>query len=158
VPEYSQRFNAQAAHLEHEMRLTRTILLAAALGLGLGTMAGAADKAPLPPQATIPFVKSGNSIRDWQADGRDGLWIQDLRKQWYYATLLAPCIGLDFATGIGFDTGAGDSLDRFSQIIVPREQRCQIMSLTRSEAPPPDRKKKKKAAADAGAAAEVPGK
>ncbi|MEO6186599.1 MAG: DUF6491 family protein, partial [Steroidobacteraceae bacterium] len=105
-----------------------------------------------------PFVDVGNSIRDWQADGRDGLWIQDVRRQWYYAQLLAPCMGLDFATGIGFDTRSGGSLDRFSQIVVPHEQRCQIMSLTKSDTPPPARKKKKKAAVEAAAEAEVSGK
>ncbi len=140
------------------MNTARTALLAAALSLGVAVGATAADKTPLPPQATIPFVKNGNAIRDWQADGRNGLWIQDLRKQWYYASLLAPCIGLDFATGIGFDTRTGDTLDRFSQVIVPHEDRCQIMSLTRSDTPPPDRKKKKKAAVEPAAAAEVPGK
>jgi hypothetical protein len=140
------------------MNTARTALLAAALSLGIGVTAVAADKAPLPPQATIPFVKSGNSIRDWQADGREGLWVQDLRKQWYYAQLLGPCVGLDFATGIGFDTRTGDSLDRFSYVLVPHEDRCPIMSLSKSDGPPPDRRKQKKAAVEAAAQAEVSGK
>lgn len=137
---------------------TARIALLATLSLGIGAAAAAADKAPLPPQASIPFVNIGNSIRDWQADGRDGLWIQDLRRQWYYAQLLSPCMGLDFATGIGFKTRGSDTLDRFSEVIVPREQSCQIMSLSKSDTPPPARKKHKKTAAEASPEAEIPAK
>ncbi len=94
-------------------------------------------------QASIPFVDHRN-LRDWQADGREGLWIQDQRRNWYYARLLGPCIGLDWAITIGFAPGGGSGqLDKFSSIIVPDEGRCQITSLTRSEAPPPSVKKKK---------------
>ncbi|MFO1503569.1 MAG: DUF6491 family protein [Steroidobacteraceae bacterium] len=106
-----------------------------------GATAGAT--APAAAEVSIPFVDHRN-IRDWQADKRDGLWIQDQRRNWYYARLMSPCIGLDFALSIGFDTGRGSGqLDKFSSIIVPREGRCQITSLTRSDAPPPSGRKKK---------------
>jgi Family of unknown function (DUF6491) len=146
------------AHLEYDMNTARNILLATALGLAIGATAMAADQAPLPAQASIPFIKAGKSIRDWQADGREGLWVQDIRRQWYYAKLQGPCLGLDFATGIGFDTGPGDSLDRFSAVVVPREDRCQIFSLTKSDTPPPVRKKKRKAEVAPASEAEVSGK
>ncbi|MBK9252299.1 MAG: hypothetical protein IPM70_10580 [Proteobacteria bacterium] len=58
--------------------------------------------------------------------------------------LLGPCIGLDFALSIGFDTGPSNQFDKFSSILVPREGRCQVTSFTRSDPPPPSVKKKKK--------------
>jgi hypothetical protein len=121
---------------------TRAALAAmAALPVALYAAEGAAPKLP---EATIPFVDHRN-IRDWQADKKEGLWIQDLRREWYYAKLLGPCIGLDWALSIGFVTGGGSGqLDRFSSIVVPDEGRCQITSLTRSDPPPPSDKKKKK--------------
>ncbi len=53
-------------------------------------------------EATIPFLDQHSSILDWQANGTTGLWIEDAHKQWYYAEMFAPCIGLDFAVGVGF--------------------------------------------------------
>jgi Family of unknown function (DUF6491) len=124
----------------------------AAMALALGAaatplLAADASGAPAKPassaEVSIPFVDHHN-LRDWQADKKEGIWIQDQRRNWYYARLLGPCIGLDWALTIGFDTGGGSGqLDRFSSVLVPDEGRCQITSLTRSEAPPPSVKKKK---------------
>jgi hypothetical protein len=88
-----------------------------------------------PPQASIPFVQY-NGIRDWKADHTRGLWIQDSRRDWYYAKLMGPCFGLDFATRIAFDARPGGTFDRFSSIIVPREGRCIVQSIVASEPPP----------------------
>lgn len=107
--------------------------------------AGPAAKAPLEPQASIPFANLSSSIRDWQADNRDGIWVQDARQQWYYAKLMAPCWGLDFAWQVGFNTRGTSSLDRFGEVIVPGEDRCQIQSFTRSDGPPVKQKKGKPA-------------
>ena len=85
-------------------------------------------------EATIPFVNMG-SIRNWQADGRDGLYIQDQRRNWYRATLMGPCNDLNFAERIGFETRGTSSLDRFATVIV-RGQRCAFSSLVTSAAPP----------------------
>jgi hypothetical protein len=127
------------------IRISATLLTlgtATALSTGAGAAEEASKSAPAV-QASIPFIDHHN-LRDWQADGRDGLWIQDQRRNWYYAKVLGPCIGLDWALTIGFDTGsASGQLDRFSSLIVPREGRCQITSLTRSDPPPPSVKKKK---------------
>lgn len=87
-------------------------------------------------EASIPFVNLRSTIRTWQADGQDGVWIQDQRKQWYYAKTFGYCDGLEFATALGFKTGTVNTLDRFSQIVVPGRDRCPIKSLTKSEAPP----------------------
>jgi hypothetical protein len=128
------------------IRLSAAILslgFAAASSAGPAAAEGGAKLGQPAEQATIPFVDH-HSIRDWQADKRDGLWIQDIRRDWYYAKLMSPCIGLDWALSIGFVTGgASTQLDRFSSIVVPQEGRCSITSLTRSDAPPTSSKKEK---------------
>lgn len=107
--------------------------------------AGAApDKAPAD-QAAIPFANH-DGINDWKADGDRGLWVQDRSRQWYYAKLLGPCSGLDFAQAIGFDTGPGGTLDRFGAIVVrdgpQASQRCTFTSFAKS--PPPSKSGKPK--------------
>jgi hypothetical protein len=127
------------------IRNSATVLaLGAAASLGAGMVAAEEKAAPTSAvEASIPFVDHHN-IRDWQADKNDGVWIQDQRRNWYYARVLGPCIGLDWALSIGFVTGGGSGqLDKFSSILVPNEGRCQITSLKRSEAPPPSARKKK---------------
>jgi hypothetical protein len=105
------------------------------LVLGLaGQAAQAAPRAPLPPQASIPFVNH-NGIRDWHAADSRTLYVQDQRRQWYRATLFAPCFDLPFAQAIGFETRGIDTFDRFSTIRV-RGERCSVSSLEKSEAPP----------------------
>lgn len=103
-------------------------------------------------QASIPFV-GHLSIRNWEADGQDGIWVQDVRKKWYYGKLMSPCVGLDFATSIAFVT-QGDTLDRFSRIVVPdyKEQHCPLDSFTASEAPLPKKERIAKAKAEKAAA------
>src|SRR5690606_30119602 len=76
-------------------------------------------------EASIPFAGQRSAVSSWQADGREGLWVEGGRGDWFYAKLLSPCIGLDNAIRVGFDTGTSDRLDRFSHVIVPNEpQRC----------------------------------
>ncbi|MBX3695153.1 MAG: hypothetical protein KF790_08265 [Steroidobacteraceae bacterium] len=106
------------------------------------------DTLPDPEQASIPFVDHGG-IRDWHADRDRGLWVQDNRRNWYYAKLLGPCTGLDFATAIGFVTKPPGSFDRFSTIIVPREGSCPVVSFVRSDGPPPKEKRAANATDDA---------
>jgi hypothetical protein len=86
-------------------------------------------------EASIPFANHGG-IRDWQADRDQGLWVQDVHRNWYYAKLMGPCLGLNFATSIGFDTRPMGSFDRFSAIVVPREGRCVVQSFVPSGKPP----------------------
>ena len=100
------------------------------------------------PEASIPFVNSGSSIREWQADGEQGLWVRDARRQWYYARMLVPCEGLDFAVRVGFQTRGIDTLDRYANVIVPGYASCPIQSFTKSEGPPERRDRK---GADSGA-------
>lgn len=87
-------------------------------------------------ETSIPFANQRSAIQSWQVDGRDGLWVQDGRREWYYAKFTGPCLGIEHAVQLGFDTGTSDRLDRFSHVIVPGESRCSIISFTKSVAPP----------------------
>lgn len=104
---------------------------------------------PVAPQASIPFVNLGG-VYNWQADGTQGLWVQDSRKHWYYASLLGPCFGLDFATTLGFDVDPMGTLDRFGAVIVPGWGRCNFSSLAASNGPPAKLKTAQSAAAAQG--------
>jgi len=106
-----------------------------------GAVAAQPPQSPSP-ERTIAFANHGG-IFDWRADGERGLWVQDIHKQWYYAKLMAPCTGLNFATALAFDTRPSDQFDRFSFIRVPHQGlggRCAVVSLTASDAPPTKRK------------------
>jgi len=127
-------------HLPHAAIALAALLLAPLCASG----ADQKDTLPEPEQASIPFVDHGG-IRDWHADRDRGLWVQDIHRDWYYAKLLGPCIGLDFANAIGFVTRPPGSFDRFSTIIVPREGSCPVVSFVHSDGPPA----KEKPAADA---------
>ena len=126
---------------------TRSLWLSAAL------LAGTAGAAPPPsPELAIPFANHGG-IYDWQADGERGLWVQDIHKHWYYAKLMAPCIGLNFALTLGFDTRPSGEFDRFSFIRVPHEGlagRGAVTSVVASDGPPSRRKPQPAAAPEAG--------
>jgi Family of unknown function (DUF6491) len=90
------------------------------------------------PEATIPFINMRSSILTWQADGENGLWLQDSRRQWYYAKMFSPCIGLEFAVQLGIKNTTMNQLDRYSEIVVPDEHMgpCQFRSLVKSDPPP----------------------
>jgi len=87
-------------------------------------------------EASIPFFDLRSTIITWQADGQQGVWIQDQRKQWYYAKTFGNCEGLEFAPRLGFKTRTTNTLDRYGEIIVPNYSRCAIQSLKKSDAPP----------------------
>lgn len=114
----------------------KSLILAAAAALTLA--GGGAQAAPSSelrePQASIPFVNHGG-IRNWQATDSRTLFVQDSRRQWYRATLFSPCFDLPFAIAIGFETRGIDRFDKFSTVRVGRD-RCQVSSLTPSDAPP----------------------
>ena len=90
-------------------------------------------------EASIPFVQYGG-IRNWKADRNQGLWIQDARRNWYYAKFMNRCIGLNFAMSLGFDARPMGAFDRFSSVLVPRGGRCVVRSVVASEGPPRKRK------------------
>ena len=93
-------------------------------------------------EVSIPFANQRSAIHSWQADGREGLWVQDGRREWYYAKFIGPCLGVERSIRLGFDTGTSEKLDRFSNVIVPEDnERCAISSFTKSD-PPPDGKRR----------------
>jgi len=102
--------------------------------LTTGALAVLAEEPAAPHEASIPFVGM-RSIEDWRADGDRALYIQDIHRKWYHATLMGPCTDLPFAEAIGIETRGIDTLDRFGTIIV-RHQRCAIQSLVTSGPPP----------------------
>ena len=108
----------------------------AMLGAVLLALAGGAIAAPAVPEASIPFASHGG-IRDWEADRDKGVWVQDIHRNWYYAKLMGPCFGLNFAQTIGFDTHPMGRFDRFSAIVVPGSGKCQVQSFTASDPPLP---------------------
>ena len=95
------------------------------------------------PEASIPFADQRATIREWQADGTAGIWVQDAHRNWYYGRFHSSCFGLDFAEAVGFQVGSTGRLDRFSTIIVPREDRCPLASFTTSDAPPDNGQRRK---------------
>jgi hypothetical protein len=115
--------------------LRNTVLASMVAGCAIAV---AADKA----ETSIPFVNMNQSILGWQADGQTAIWIQDARKNWYYAKLLAPCPGLEFTARLGFEPKTMNSLDKFGAVVMPDSKRCQIGSLTASEEPPKETKAK----------------
>jgi len=110
------------------------LILSAAATFATVNPAAAADAPAKPVEASIPFVNMG-SIEDWRADGDSALYIQDVHRKWYHATLMGPCTDLPFANAIGIETRGVDTLDRFGTIIV-RHRRCAIQSFVASGPPP----------------------
>lgn len=107
-------------------------------------------------EAKIVFPNYG-AIRNFEADGNDGIWLEDRQRRWYYGELIGYCPDLNFAQRIGFDTGGASVFDKFSSIIV-RGDRCQLTSLVTAEKPLPrkERLKLRKAALALGKLAVAP--
>lgn len=122
-------------------RSYRATLIAAALAVAPAGVALATSAAPKV-EASIPF----GLIRDWQADHERGMWIQAYSRKWYYAQFMGRCLGLNFATAVGFDTRYQSSFDRWSSVFVPGYGRCPIQTFTPSDGPP--RKQRKLATED----------
>lgn len=121
------------------MKKTLALSLAAAL-LSLSAPAAADESAPkdstraLGVESSITFPNSA-TIKNWRADGENGLWVQDRKGDWYYGKFAVLCRDADFALAIGIDNRGTSTLDRFATIIVGRE-RCPLISFV-SSAPPP---------------------
>lgn len=99
--------------------------------------------------ARIPFPSS--TVRTFEADGRDGLYIQDSSRDWFYATLTGSCIDIDHAISLGFETRGTSSLDRGSYILTKGPfgiDRCMITDLVTSGPPPTKAEKKAKREAE----------
>src|SRR5689334_17475232 len=110
--------------------------------LALGAPAAYAETAPTTAEtqqeARIAFANNGG-IRDWRSHERDALYVQDRQRTWYKATLMSSAFDLDTAQAIAFDTGATDTFDRYSTIIVGG-QRYAVQSVVKIAGKPPTRK------------------
>lgn len=110
--------------------------------------AGAASAQEAPPpggkEVSIPFITHGG-VRTFQSTGQgNGIYIQNSRRDWYFARFFTRCLDLPFAVSVGFKTfGNGSSLERGDTILAGRE-RCQIASIVQSGPPPKKAKRKKK--------------
>ena len=113
-----------------------SIVLGLVAAISLGTAMAESNNSPTASRdASIAFANHG-AIWDWRANGQNGLWVQASNRKWYYATFMGPCVGLNFANSIGFDTGPMGSLDRWSAVIVPRWGKCTFNSFEASDGPP----------------------
>lgn len=92
-------------------------------------------------ETKINFPNQG-AIRNFEADGNDGIWLEDRQRRWYYAELLGGCQELNFAQAIGFDTGGSATFDKFSTIIVAGDK-CQVASLVTANKPLPRKERQK---------------
>jgi hypothetical protein len=139
-----------AARQNEEETMSKT-LIAAALTAALLTGTATAQShgtGPTPgphsgEQADIPFA-THDGIRTFTADQNgEGVFLQDNRRNWYYARFFARCLNIDFSLGIGYRTFAGSpNLSRGDTIYAGHEA-CRIADLVRS-GPPPEKPKKVK--------------
>ena len=87
------------------------------------------------PEAKISFVQY-HGIRDWHADTNRQLYVQAADRQWFQVDLFGPCIGLEYANRVGFDTrDPAGSFDRFSSIVLRGGERCKVDSVKKIAKP-----------------------
>ena len=126
------------------------LILALAAAASLAAPAAASPDRPAEPygeEARIPFAHLRGGIRSFHADDYDTVYIQDRRRDWYRAEIAGYCQALPWALRIGVDTRGSSTFDRFSALIVEGD-RCQLISLTRSEKPVRRGRKHRRAAGD----------
>jgi hypothetical protein len=100
-----------------------------------------AQSRPSGKEVSVPFITRG-TVRTFEpdADGR-GVYIQNSRRDWYYARFFTRCNELPYTVTVGFQTfGGGSTLSRGDTIIAGRE-RCRIASIVK-RGPPPKKAKK----------------
>lgn len=124
-------------------KIAMFILLAAASVASPVAAKGPADRLwpELGVESRISFPNNG-AIRNFEADGSDGIWLEDRQRRWYYADFIGNCQELNFAQAIGFDTRGLSSLDRFSTVIV-HGTRCPIASLVTANKPMPRKERQR---------------
>ncbi len=94
----------------------------------------AAEKEPPGKESRINFTDMGG-IQNWVADGEKGIYVESRNRQWYYATFMSPCQGLNFTNDVGFVSKPSGTLDKFSSVVVDHRE-CQFTSLVTSDPPP----------------------
>jgi hypothetical protein len=127
----------------------RKIALALALpSLAIAPVASAQQAGPTPgpksgEQATIPFL-TRSDVRTFEpTDNGEGVYIEDSRRNWYYASFFGRCNDLPWSFGVGFKTFPGASRIDRGDTIFAGQSRCTIASIVHS-GPPPEKPKKAK--------------
>ncbi|MBA4748619.1 MAG: hypothetical protein H2056_07900, partial [Sphingopyxis sp.] len=72
----------------------RSILVAAALAVLSGPALADTASREVGVEASITFP-SNATIRNYRADGERGVWIEDRRRNWYYASFFGRCRNID---------------------------------------------------------------
>ena len=88
--------------------------------------------------STTTFL-SHAQLRDWLADGEQGLWLQAIDLRWFYARFTHACHGLTATNSLSFDTRGSDTIDSRSAVVVPGSGRCTVLSFLPSTGPPKSR-------------------
>ena len=104
-------------------------------------------------ETSIAFASRG-MILNFEADGEDGVWLEDIRHRWYYAKFTGGCQGLTYARGIGYDTRGSNRLDRSGAIVVEGQQ-CLIETFVTADKPLPKKERLKLSKAQTAAAKDV---
>ena len=120
-------------------------LIAGLIGLALASAASAKPRpAPVWPELGVEtsILYPGRAIRNFEADGSRGIWLEDQQHRWYYGKFIGSCKGVTYAMGIAYDTRGSARFDRSSVILVEGDL-CQIESLVTSEKPLPKKERAK---------------
>lgn len=125
---------------------TTLIAVAALAGTAQAQTAGPTPGPRSGEQADIPFATQ-NGIRTFTPEqSGEGVYLQDNRKDWYYASFYSRCGELPYAFQFGFKTfGSSSTLSRGDTVIAGRET-CKIADIVRSGPPPEKAKKARKSA------------
>jgi hypothetical protein len=70
-------------------------------------------------------------IENWSAPDSRSLIVESTDGTRYRAQFMTDCIGLTFASSIGFDTRGLNRLDRYAGIVLPDGTRCPFESFTK---------------------------
>ncbi len=137
-------------------RLRDPLLLAATALTGLlaAPLCGAGEPAARH-EASISFAAE-HGIRDWQADGSQGLWVRANSGAWYYGKFSFPCTGLQFQEGLHFEFNPDGSFDRWSAVLTRDQGRCLFTSFEANAGPPKPVKQQAPTAAAPAAAPAAP--
>jgi hypothetical protein len=87
-------------------------------------------------------------IRNFEADGDAGIWIEDIQRRWYYGVFKGRCSRLERARGISYDTGGLTRFDKTSTIFVD-DDFCELTSFVTAEKPLSRKERKRRAKAAA---------
>lgn len=97
---------------------------------------------PVGTQTTIPLL-APERIRDFEPDGDEAVFVQDMRFHWYRVALNRPCRALRFVDTLAVRSRFTYSLDRDDDVIADGE-RCTIARIVTSDAPVRERDRRKR--------------